>query len=105
MLKCNYSNYLYKRNVTNLLKGDDIMIRNHFIFSDKLEIPTAYEDSEQQAQYEAEYRAGRARVDLGMDISLNYFHYLREECIRGYLDGVRDELLFQHAERSKEELS
>ena len=81
------------------------MTRNLFIFSDKLEIPTAYEDPEQQALYEAQYRAGRARVDLGRDISLDYFHFLREECIRGYLDGVRDELLFQHAERSKEELS
>lgn len=80
------------------------MTRNHFIFSDMLEIPTAYDDSEQQALYALEYRNGRALVDRGSNISLDYFHHLREECIRGYLDGVRDELLFQRAERRNEEL-
>ena len=80
------------------------MTRNLYIFSGKLEVPKVYEYEFQQSLYATEYRNGRAIVDLGEDVSMSRLQMLREECIRGYLDGIRDELLFQQAEEMKKAL-
>ncbi len=44
-------------------------------------------------------------VDRGDDVSMNLLQILNEESIRGYLDGIRDELLFQGKAKIKEALN
>lgn len=79
------------------------MTRNMEIYSGKVKIPQMYEDEGKQAFYATEYLNGRAAIDSG-EISVWRIQVLREECLRGYLDGIRDERLFQMAEEEKEVL-
>lgn len=75
------------------------MTRNHYLAFSKIEIPQVYQNELQQALYEMQYRSGRILVDGGKEyLSIEYLKTLREECVRGYLDGVRDEVFFQEAE-------
>lgn len=91
--------------LTIALKGDCVMTkRTLYIFSDQLEIPKAYETEFKQEIYATAYRNGRATVDYDEDISMSYLKMLCEEYLKGYLDGVRDEMVFQHDEAIKKAL-
>lgn len=69
--------------------------RQLYIYGEELEIPQVYNNDYQQGLYETEYRNGRVLVDRNENVSMNYLKTIRQECVRGYLDGIRDELLFQ----------
>lgn len=72
------------------------MTKNHDIFT-KLDVPKVYENEYQQELYVTKYREGRELVNRGDNVSIFLLHLLAlsEESLRGYLDGIRDELLFQ----------
>lgn len=81
------------------------LTRNHYLaFSEKLDIPKVYETECQQSIYATLYRNGRITVDNREDISITYLQMLCEEALKGYLDGIRDEILFQNAKEMEEAL-
>jgi len=81
------------------------LTRNHYLaFSEKLEIPNVYETEDKQSIYATYYRSGRIKADFGDDVSMKYLQMLREEALKGYLDGIRDELLFQEAQQMEKAL-
>lgn len=80
------------------------MTRNLYIFT-KFDVPEVYDNNYQQGLYATEYRNGRALVDRGDNVSITYLQMLNVESLQGYLDGIRDELIFQEEEALKESLN
>ena len=68
---------------------------------DEMEVPRVYDNDSQQKLYEEEYRQGRLIVIFPSLISIGYLRELGEERLRGYLDGIRDEILFQSNQKRK----